>query len=88
MFLPVVDEQVADLFHRDSPCHLHVGVDIIFIFVRAIAARSNTDTANGATTDDTTNASLAKEAATGSNVAGDPSMLTILLLCCVTSAPV
>ena len=76
------------LFCRDHPCHLLVEVDIIFIFVHATAAGSNTDTANGATANDAINAPLAKEAATGGNVAGDPSMVTIVLLCCVTSTPV
>ena len=40
-------------------------------FVCATAAGSNTDTANGATADDAINAPLAKEAATGGDVAGD-----------------
>ena len=57
------------------PRHLLVEVNVIFIFVRGTAASSNTDTANGATADDDFNAPLAKEAAMGSNVAGDPSML-------------
>ena len=85
MFLPVVDERVADLFRRDRPRHLLVEVDF---FVRATTAGSNTDTANGATADNAINAPLAKEATTGGDAAGDPSMVTILLLCCVTSTPV
>ena len=79
-----MDEQVADLFCRDHPRHLLVEVDVIF-FVHATAAGSNTDTANGATVDDAIKAPLAKEAATGGNVAGDPSMVTVVSLCCVTS---
>ena len=87
-FLPVVDEQVADLFRRDSPHHLLVKVDVIFIFVHPTAAVSKTNTATGATADDAINAPLAKEATTGGDVAGDPSMVTIVSLCCVTSTPV
>jgi hypothetical protein len=66
-----VDERVADLFRRDRLRHLLVEVDVFY--VRATAAGSNTDTANGATADDAINAPLAKEAATGGDVAGDPS---------------
>ncbi len=66
--------QHQSFFCRDGPRHLLVEVDVIFIFVRATAAGSNTDTANGATADDAINAPLAKEAATGGNVAGDPSL--------------
>jgi hypothetical protein len=80
-FLPVVAERVANLFHRDSPRHLLVEVDAIFIFVRATVAGSNTDTANGATADEAINTPLAKEAATGGDVAGDPFMVTIVSLC-------
>ncbi len=66
-----MDERVADLFRRDRLRHLLVEVDVFY--VRATAAGSNTDTANGATADDAINAPLAKEAATGGDVAGDPS---------------
>ena len=74
-----MDKQVADLFCRDHPRHLLVEVDFIFIFFRATAAGSNTDTASGATANDAINTPLAKEAAMGSNVAGDP----LLPYCCV-----
>ncbi len=70
------------LFCGDRPRHLLVEADVIFIFIRATAAGSNTDTANGATADDAINAPLAKEALMGGNVAGDPSMVT-LSYCCV-----
>ncbi len=76
------------LFCRDRPRHLLVQVDIIFILVRATAADSNTGTANGATADNAINTPLAKEAATGGDVAGDISMVTIVSLCSVTSTPV
>ena len=79
-----MNKRVADLFPKDRPCHLLVKVDVIFIFVRATAAGSNTDTASGATANDAINTPLAKEAATGGNVAEDPSMVTIVSLCCVT----
>ena len=59
-----MNKQVANLFCRDCPRHLLVEVDVIFIFVHATAAGINTDTANGATADDTINTPLAKEAAT------------------------
>ncbi len=80
-----MDEQVAYFFCRDRPCHLLGKVDVIFIFVSATAVGSNTNTTNGATADNAINAPLAKEAAMGGNVAGDPSMVTIVSLCCVTS---
>ena len=80
-----MDKRVANLFCRDRPRHLLVEVDVIFVFVRATAAGSNTDTANGATANNAINAPLGKEAATGGNVAGDPSVVTIVSLCCVTS---
>ena len=87
-FLPVVEEQVANLFRRESSCRHLVKVDFIFIFVHSTAAGSNTGTANAATADNAINAPLAKEAATGGDVDGDPSMVNIISLCSVTSTPV
>jgi hypothetical protein len=72
-----VDERVADLFRRDRPRHLLVEVDV-FSSVRPLPVVTPTppmvplpttpSTANNAII-----APLAKEAATGGDVAGDPS---------------
>jgi hypothetical protein len=74
----MVDRRFFPSWTSELPIFFAEIVFVIFsskltLFVRATAAGSNTDTANGATADDAINAPLAKEAATGGDVAGDPS---------------
>jgi hypothetical protein len=74
----MVDRRFFPSWTSELPIFFAEIVFVIFsskltLFVRATAAGSNTDTANGATAADAINAPLAKEAATGGNVAGDPS---------------